>query len=155
MLFCRKPKYTLHRARWLRGNDETRIRGPWFKSRCRPTWQGIFRGFPQSLCWVGLSLPRSIWPLFIKFIYHKIKISQLNKWNIDCTTIEIHKSSGTHPKTLNAIWPKIYTLSTITQWEEQYCCLIQLTKNIKRKLIKWTTERARILSPSSPPNKRF
>ena len=41
-------------------------------------------------CWVGFSLPRSIWPLFIKFIYHRIKIGELNKWNIDNTTIDIH-----------------------------------------------------------------
>ena len=49
----------------------------------------IFRNH-QGKCRVGFSLPRSIWLLFIKFIYHKIKISELNKWNIDYTTIDIH-----------------------------------------------------------------
>ena len=81
-----------HPARWLRGNArDSHSGGPWFKSRCRPTWLGFFRGFPQSWrqeilvgflnhegkCWVGFSLPRSIWPLFIKFIYHKIKSVKL------------------------------------------------------------------------------
>ena len=57
----------------------------------QPDW-GFFVVFLsyQGKCWVGFSLPRSIWPLLIKFIYHKIKISELYKWNIDNTTIEIH-----------------------------------------------------------------
>ena len=49
----------------------------------QPDW-GFFVVFlsRQGKCWVGFSLPRSIWPLFIiiiiiKFIYHKIKISDL------------------------------------------------------------------------------
>ena len=44
----------------------------------------------QGKFWVGFSLPRSIWPLFIKFMYHNNKISELNKWNIDYTTIDLH-----------------------------------------------------------------
>ena len=57
----------------------------------QPDW-GFFVVFlsQQGKCWVGFSLPRSIWPLFIKFIYHKIKFNELNKWNINYTTIEIH-----------------------------------------------------------------
>ena len=57
----------------------------------QPDW-GFFVVFlsHQGKCWFGFSLPRSIWPLFIKFTYHKIKISELNKWTIDNTTIEIH-----------------------------------------------------------------
>ena len=57
----------------------------------QPDW-GFFVVFlsHQGKFWVGFSLPRSIWPLFIKFIYHKIKINEFNKWNIDNTTIEIH-----------------------------------------------------------------
>ena len=57
----------------------------------QPDW-GFFVVFlnHQGKCCVGFSLPRSIWPLFIKCIYHKIKINELNKWNIDNTTIEIH-----------------------------------------------------------------
>ena len=43
----------------------------------------FFLGFPQSprqmLGWIF------IWQLFNKFIYHKIKICELNKWNIDYT----------------------------------------------------------------------
>ena len=57
----------------------------------QPGW-GFFVVFfsHQGKFWVGFSLPRSIWPLFTKFIYHKIIISELNKWNIDNTTIEIY-----------------------------------------------------------------
>ena len=53
----------------------------------QPDW-GFFVVFLSRQgrkCWVGFSLPRSIWPLFIKFMYHKIKISELNKWNIGNT----------------------------------------------------------------------
>ena len=44
----------------------------------QPGW-GFFVVFlnHQGKCWVGFSLPRSISPLFIKFIYHKIKIREL------------------------------------------------------------------------------
>ena len=40
----------------------------------------------QGKCWVGLSLPRSIWPLFIKFIYHKI-----NSVNLTIETLTTHQ----------------------------------------------------------------
>ena len=74
-----------------------------------PDW-GFFMVFlsHQGKCWVGFSLPQSIWPLFIKFIYHRIKISELNKWNIDNTTIEIHSLLVHTQKTLDAIWPKMF-----------------------------------------------
>ena len=101
MSLVHKNEY--HRARWLRGKArDSHSGGPWFESRCRPTCLGGFFVLflsHQSKCWVGFSLPRSIWPLFINFIYiiyiyiyiyHKIKISELNKWIIDYTTIEIH-----------------------------------------------------------------
>ena len=71
---------------------ETRIREvPGSNPGADQTHWGIFVVFlsHRGKCWVGFSLPRSIWPLFIRFIYHKIKISELNKWNIDNTT-EIH-----------------------------------------------------------------
>ena len=44
----------------------------------QPDW-GFFVIFlsHQGKCWVGFSLPQSIWPLFIKFIYHKIKAVNL------------------------------------------------------------------------------
>ena len=79
-----------HRARWLRGNAwDSHSGGPGFESRCRPTWLMFFRGFPQSwwqmLGWIFIT---TIHQVHIR--YHKIKISELNKWNIDSTTIEIH-----------------------------------------------------------------
>ena len=38
-----------YRARWLRGNSrDSHSGGSRFESRCRPTWLGFFRGFPQS-----------------------------------------------------------------------------------------------------------
>ena len=92
--FRRKTRLIKYRARWPRGNArDSHSGGPWFKSRCRPTWLRFFFVVflnHQGKCWVGFSLPRSIWPLFIKSIYHKIKISGLNKWHIDYTTIVIH-----------------------------------------------------------------
>ena len=65
------------RARWLRGNArDSHSGGPGFKSRCdadQPDW-GFLLVFlnHQGKFWVGFSLPRSLWPLFIKFIYHKM-----------------------------------------------------------------------------------
>ena len=66
--------------------------GPWFKSRCRPTWLGFFVVFlnHQGKCWVGFSLLWSIWPLFIKFIYQKINSVNLTIEHWLHTTIEIH-----------------------------------------------------------------
>ena len=79
--------YQLNRARWLRGNAwDSHSGGPGLKSRCRPTWLGFFVVFPnnQGKCWVRFSLARSIWPLFIKFRYHKIK--SVNLTNETLTT---------------------------------------------------------------------
>ena len=54
--------------------------GPWFESRCRPTWLLFFVVFLNhpGKCWFRFSLPRSIWPLFIKFIY----LISLSKFNL-------------------------------------------------------------------------
>ena len=89
----RRNKDVNNRARWLRDNArDSHSGGPRFESRCRTTSLRFFVVFlnHQGKCWVGFLLPRSIWPLFIKFIYHKIKISKFNKRNIDYTTTEIH-----------------------------------------------------------------
>ena len=48
--------------------------GPGFESRCRPTWLGFFSWFSSVIkanSGLDFSLPRSIWPLFIKFIKKK------------------------------------------------------------------------------------
>ena len=76
-----------YRARWLRDNArDSHSGGSGFKSRCRPTWMSFFVVFlyHQGKCWVAFSLPRSIWPLFIKFIYHKI--NSVNLTNETLTT---------------------------------------------------------------------
>ena len=77
----------------------------------QPDW-GFFVVFlnHQDKCWVGFSLPRLIWPLFIKFIYHKI--NSLNLTNETLTTQNRNtQPSGTHPKTLDAIWPRCWSVS--------------------------------------------
>ena len=46
---CKKATFIHNRARWLHGNARDSHSGDLrFKSRCRPTWLGFFRGFPQS-----------------------------------------------------------------------------------------------------------
>ena len=63
-----------NRARWLHGNTrDSHSGGPGSNPGAdQPDW-GFFVIFlsHQGKCWVGFSLPRSIWPLFIKFIRHK------------------------------------------------------------------------------------
>ena len=58
---------------------ETRIREGWVQISVYTNLTGFFRGFPQSsrqmLRWIFIT---AIY-LTIKFIYHKIKISELNK----------------------------------------------------------------------------
>ena len=65
----------MYRARWLRGNArDSHSGGPGFKSRCRPTWLGLFRGFPQSsrqmLGWIFITTIHLI-------IIHQFHISHL------------------------------------------------------------------------------
>ena len=62
-----------NRARWLRGNArDSHSGGPGFESRCRSTWLGFFRGFPQSsrqmLGWIFITT-------FHLTIIHQIHIS--------------------------------------------------------------------------------
>ena len=104
-----------YRAIWFRGNArDSHWGGPGFKSRCRPTWLGFFRGSPQSskqmLGWI--SLPRSIWPLFIKFIYIiKLKSVNLTKMKHWLHNNRNTQPSGTHTKTLDAMWPRSWSVS--------------------------------------------
>ena len=78
----------------------------------RPDWDFVVVFLNhQGKCWVGFSLPRSIWPLFIKFIYHRI-----NSVNLTIETLTTHNNrntqpSDTHTKTLDAIWPRCWGVS--------------------------------------------
>ena len=79
MVYSMKQKL-LYLTRCRSGNTlGSNLGGPEFKSRSQPTWLGFFMASVshQSKCWVGFSWPRSIWPLLIKFINHKINISKL------------------------------------------------------------------------------
>ena len=91
ILLCEinKNNHVQYRARWLRGNaQDSHSGGPGFESRCRLTWLGFFVVFlsHQGKCCVGFSLPRAIWPSFIKFIYHNIKLKSVNLTNETLTT---------------------------------------------------------------------
>ena len=70
------------------------------------TWPGIEPGPAAWQARMQPLAPQRWTPLFIKFIYHKIKISERNKW----TWLHNNRNrqpSETHPKTLDAIWPKM------------------------------------------------
>ena len=79
-LFITQPPMNKKRQKTERGGSvvmhETRFREvPGSNPGAdQPDW-GFFVVFlnHKDKCWVEFSLPRSIWPLFIKFIYHKIK----------------------------------------------------------------------------------
>ena len=78
----------------------------------QPDW-GFFVVFlnHEGKCWVRFSLPRSIWPLFIKFIYHKIDSVTLTIETLTTHNNRNTQPSGTHPKILDAIWPRCWGVS--------------------------------------------
>ena len=68
----------------------------------RPDW-GCFVVFlnHQGKYWVGFSLPRSILPLFIKFLYHKI-----NSVNLTIETLTTHNNRNTQPSGIHTKGPR-------------------------------------------------
>ena len=64
----------------------------------------------QRKCWVGFSLPRSIWPLFIKLINHKNYICKLTKKH-NYITIKIHSLLVIHPMILRFDMTKDLSIS--------------------------------------------
>ena len=81
---------------------DSNLGGPEFKTRSQPTSLGFYHGFPQSsrkmLGWIFITT------IHLTIIHQlhifKIKITELNKWNIDYTTINIHSLLVEHPKIL-------------------------------------------------------
>ena len=81
----------------------------------QPDWDIIMASCShQGKYWVVFSLLRSIWPLLIKFINHKIKSVNITKKH-NYTTIKIHSLLVIHPKILRLDMTKDLSISKLAE----------------------------------------